>query len=67
VHQRNPDRRDDAAQQSEPGAAGKERERRAGERAGEHLALEADVDDARALRPEARQTSENQRHAQTDA
>ena len=61
------DRHRDAPQQAQPGAAGEERERRARKCAGEHLALEADVDDARAFGPEARQTGQDQRHAEPDA
>ena len=38
-----------------------------GEGAGQHLALEADVDDARAFGPKARQAGEDQRHAEANA
>ncbi len=38
-----------------------------GEGADQHLAFEADVDDAGALRPQAGEAGEDQRHAEPDA
>ena len=67
MDQRNGDRRGDAAKQSEPDAAGEGRHRRRAEGADQDLAFEADVDDARALRPQAREAGQDQRRAEPDA
>ena len=67
MNKRGDDRGGHPRQQPQPGAAGEGRERRAREGADQYLAFEADVDDAGALRPQARETREDQRHAKPDA
>ena len=67
MDERNGDRRHDAGEQAEPDAAGEGRHRRRAEGADQDLALEADVDDARALGPQAREAGQDQRRAEPDA
>ena len=67
VDERNPDRRDEAREQSEPDAAGEGRHRRRAEGADQDLALKPDVDHARALRPETGEAGEDQRRAEPNA
>ena len=67
MDERNADRRYDACEQSEPDAAGEGRDRRRAERADQDLALEPDVDDARALGPQTREAGQDQRRAEPDA
>ena len=55
------------ASDAEPDAAGEGRGRGGGEGADQHLALEADVDDAGAFRPEAGEAGEHQRNREPNS
>ena len=61
VEHRHEDRDADAAEQAEPGVAGDHRDGGGAERRRQHLALEADVEDARALGIEAGEAGKQQR------
>ena len=57
----------DAGEKPDPGRAGHRREGAGGEGGGEHLALEADVEDAGALGVEAGEAGEQQRRREAEA
>ena len=67
VNEREDDGRRDAGQKPEPYVSGKGRSRGGSERADQNFALEPDVDDARALRPQARKAGENERDGEPHA
>ena len=60
------DRDQDRGGEPDPGRAGDRGRGRAGKGAGQHLALEADVEDAGALGIEAGEAGKQQRHRQAD-
>ena len=66
MDEREDDGRGDPGGKPEPDAAGEGRAGGGGEGSDENLALEPDVDDSRTLRPEARQTGQDQRNAEPD-
>jgi hypothetical protein len=66
MHQREGERDDDGHQQGQPGIAIEGGGGSGGEGADQHLAFEADVDDAGAFRPQACKAGEDQRHRQPD-
>ena len=66
VDHREEDREPDAGGQPEPGRAGDRGGRGGGERCAQHLALERDVDDARALAEQACECGEHERRRETD-
>ena len=62
MHQREADRDEDGAEEPDPGRAIDGGGRGGDEGRDQHLAFEPDVDDAGALRPQAREAGEDQRH-----
>ena len=66
VYQRQEHRDEDRGGEPDPGRAGDGGGRAAGERAGEHLAFQADVENARALGIEAREAGKQKRHGKPD-
>ena len=64
VDQPEADRDRDGGNQPDPGRAGHMRDRRRGEGAGQELAFEPDVDDARAFRDQARHRTQDERRGE---
>ena len=67
MDQREQARGEDAGEEPDPGRAGDRREGAGGEGGGQHLALEADVEDAGALGEEAGEAGEEQRRREAEA